>query len=156
MYKLLGSLGMALALGCGSAMAQSTDNSANRSGSTEAKSPETTTSPSKTSGAKSSRAQDRKLLAAVRRAVVGDKSLSTSAHNVKMTSHGGVVTLRGTVRSEEEKSKVEQLAQQVSGVSSVENSLGVKAQRTSRKGSSDKTARSGTDGNNSSKDTKTN
>ena len=156
MYKLLGSLGITLALGCGTAMAQSTDNSANRSGSTEATSPQTTTSPSKTSGAKSIRAEERELLAAVRRAVVGDKTLSTSAHNVRMTSHGGVVTLRGTVRSEDEKSKVEQLAQQVGGVSSVENNLAVKAQRTSRKGSSDGTARSGTDDNSSSKDTKTN
>ena len=69
---------------------------------------------------------DRKLLAAVRRAVVGDKSLSTSAHNVKIVTKEGVVTLRGPVTSEDEKSRVEKLAQQVAGVSSVENQLDVK------------------------------
>lgn len=69
---------------------------------------------------------DRKLLAAVRRAVVSDKTLSKSAHNVKIVSKDGVVTLRGPVRSEDEKGKVEKLAQQVAGVASVENQLDVK------------------------------
>ena len=69
---------------------------------------------------------DRKLLAAVRRAVTTDKSLSTSAHNVKIVTKDGVVTLRGPVNSADEKSKVGQLAQQVAGVSSVQNQLDVK------------------------------
>ena len=69
---------------------------------------------------------DRKLLAAVRRAVAGDKTLSTSAHNVKIVTKDGVVTLRGPVNSENEKGKVAQLARQVAGVSSVENQLDVK------------------------------
>lgn len=69
---------------------------------------------------------DRKLLAAVRRAVVGDKSLSTSAHNVKIVVKGGVVTLRGPVKSDEEKTGIQNLAQQVAGVTSVENQLDVK------------------------------
>lgn len=69
---------------------------------------------------------DRKLLAAVRRAVAEDKALSTSAHNVKIVTNNGVVTLRGPVNSEEEKSKVAQLAQQVAGVSRVDNQLDVK------------------------------
>jgi len=46
---------------------------------------------------------DRKLLAAVRRAVVHHKELSNSAHNVKILVAGGVVTLRGPVKSEDEK-----------------------------------------------------
>ena len=37
---------------------------------------------------------DRKLLAAIRRAVVGDKTLSKSAHNVKIVTKDGVVTLK--------------------------------------------------------------
>jgi hyperosmotically inducible protein len=72
------------------------------------------------------RKADRNLLAAVRRAVVRDKTLSTSAHNVKIVAKDGVVTLRGPVRSEREKDKVEKLAQQVAGVASVENQLDVK------------------------------
>ena len=69
---------------------------------------------------------DRELLAAVRRSVVKDKSLSTTAHNVKILASNGVVTLRGPVKSDEEKSKVEALAKQVAGVTSVQNNLDVK------------------------------
>lgn len=69
---------------------------------------------------------DRKLLATIRRAVTRDKTLSTSAHNVKIVATGGVVTLRGPVRSEGEKAKIETLAQHVAGVASVENQLDVK------------------------------
>src|SRR5688572_13008462 len=69
---------------------------------------------------------DRKLLAAVRRAVVTDNSLSTSAKNVKIVTKDGVVTLRGPVNSADEKARVARLAQQVAGVSSVENQLDVK------------------------------
>ena len=73
-----------------------------------------------------SHAEDRKLLAAVRRTVVRDKSLSISAHNVKIVAKGSVVTLRGSVKSEDEKAKIEKLALQVAGVASVENQLDVK------------------------------
>jgi osmotically-inducible protein OsmY len=71
---------------------------------------------------------DRDLLAAVRRAVAKDKSLSKSAHNVKIVATNGVVTLRGPVKSAEEKAQVEKLAQDVTGVASVENQLDVKVQ----------------------------
>jgi hyperosmotically inducible protein len=70
--------------------------------------------------------EDRKVLAAVRRAVVRDKTLSTYAHNVKIGAKDGVVTLRGPVRNESEKGKIETLAQQVAGVTSVDNQLDVK------------------------------
>lgn len=71
---------------------------------------------------------DRHLLADVRKTVVNDKSLSTAAHNVKIVVAGGIVTLRGPVKTTEEKAKVEALAKQVSGVSAVDNQLEVKAQ----------------------------
>ena len=70
---------------------------------------------------------DRKLAAAVRKAIVGDKSLSTYAHNVKVVTRDGVVTLRGPVRSDDEKAKVAELAQKVSGVSKVDDQLLVKS-----------------------------
>jgi osmotically-inducible protein OsmY len=73
-------------------------------------------------------ASDRKLLAATRRAVVKDKSLSTTAHNVKMMVASGAVTLRGPVKTADEKAKVESLVKQVPGVQSVDNQLDVKAQ----------------------------
>ena len=71
-------------------------------------------------------ATDRKMLAAVRRAVIADKSLSSSAHNVKIVAKAGVVTLRGPVKTDEEKNRIEKLAMQVAGVSNVENQLDVK------------------------------
>ena len=69
---------------------------------------------------------DIKLAAAVRGAIVEDKSLSTMAHNVKLVAANGVVTLRGPVRSDEEKAKVGTCAAHVSGVSQVDNQLDVK------------------------------
>lgn len=53
---------------------------------------------------------DRQVEAHIRREIVKDKSLSTYAHNVKIVSAAGKVTLRGPVRSDEEKQKVEQYA----------------------------------------------
>lgn len=69
---------------------------------------------------------DIKLAAAVRRAIVHDKELSTMAHNVKLVAANGVVTLRGPVKNSHEKARVEQLAAKVAGVTSVENELDTK------------------------------
>jgi osmotically-inducible protein OsmY len=68
---------------------------------------------------------DIRLAAAVRRAIEDDKSLSTSAHNVKLVANDGVVTLRGPVASDAEKQKVAQIAGAVAGVKSVDNNLDV-------------------------------
>src|SRR5262245_38756688 len=59
----------------------------------------------------------------VRDAIVKDKTLSTYAHNVKVITQGGVVTLRGPVRSNDEKSAVEAIAVQVAGEGNVRNEL---------------------------------
>jgi hyperosmotically inducible periplasmic protein len=47
-------------------------------------------------------AADRSLTAKIRRAIMADKSLSTYAHNVKIVSQDGTVTLKGPVRSDDE------------------------------------------------------
>ena len=80
----------------------------------------------KTPQDQSNRAQDRELLAAVRRAIVGDKSLSSMAHNVKVLVADGTVTLRGPVKSTEEKTKIESLAKQIKGITAADNQLDVK------------------------------
>lgn len=49
---------------------------------------------------------DLKLTKQIRRSIVSDKSLSTDAHNVKVISQHGTVTLKGPVKSDEEKSAV--------------------------------------------------
>jgi osmotically-inducible protein OsmY len=68
---------------------------------------------------------DRDLTQQIRKAVMDDKSLSTYAHNVKIISQNGTVTLRGPVRSEEEKEAIEAKAKAVAGVSAVNNELTV-------------------------------
>jgi osmotically-inducible protein OsmY len=68
---------------------------------------------------------DRTLSQQIRKAVMDDKSLSTYAHNVKIISQNGTVTLRGPVRTEEEKAAIEAKAKAVAGVTAVNNELTV-------------------------------
>jgi osmotically-inducible protein OsmY len=49
---------------------------------------------------------DRDLTASIRKSVVGDKSLSTYAHNIKIVSQNGTVTLKGPVKSDDERKSV--------------------------------------------------
>ena len=68
---------------------------------------------------------DRQLAASIRRAIVKDKTLSTYAHNVKVIVKDGMVTLKGPVRSEEERKAVETLAASAGGGASIANELTV-------------------------------
>ncbi|HET6553510.1 MAG TPA: BON domain-containing protein [Dyella sp.] len=81
---------------------------------------------SKTSDAQPNDKSDVKLVAAVRRALTKDSSLSVMAHNVKIIATGGTVTLRGPVKSDDEKTRIEGIVQSVSGVQRVDNELEVK------------------------------
>ena len=58
---------------------------------------------------------DRELARQVRHALVEDKSLSTYARNVKVISQDGIVTLRGPVRTEREKTAIENKAAEIAG-----------------------------------------
>jgi len=58
---------------------------------------------------------DRELARQIRRALVEDKSLSTYAHNIKVIAQNGAITLKGPVKSDEEKQVVEAKAAQVAG-----------------------------------------
>jgi osmotically-inducible protein OsmY len=68
---------------------------------------------------------DRKTTAEIRKAIVGDDSLSVNAHNVKIITLDGMVTLRGPVNSNAEKATVEKLAKNVAGATNVDNQLDV-------------------------------
>jgi hyperosmotically inducible protein len=70
---------------------------------------------------------DREITQQVRKAIVKDKSLSTYAHNVKVITQNGMVTLKGPVRSEEEKKAIEAKAAEVAGHDKVTNQLDVKS-----------------------------
>ena len=69
---------------------------------------------------------DRDLTQQVRKAIEADKDLSTYAHNVKVIAQNGQVTLKGPVRSEEEKRAVEAKAREVAGKGKVTSELTVK------------------------------
>ena len=68
---------------------------------------------------------DREISANVRKAIVGDDSLSMNAQNVKIVTSNGNVTLRGPVKTDREKEAIEAKAKQVVGVHSVTNLLEV-------------------------------
>ena len=68
---------------------------------------------------------DRDLAKKIRQSVVGDKSLSTYAHNVKIVAQDGQVTLRGPVRSEAEKTSIAAKAAAVAGAGKVTNDITV-------------------------------
>jgi hyperosmotically inducible protein len=71
----------------------------------------------------SNRKPDLEITQNIRKAVMEDTSLSTYAHNVKIITKGGKVTLKGPVRSEEEKSTIATKAAQIVGKSNVMNRL---------------------------------
>jgi hyperosmotically inducible protein len=72
---------------------------------------------------------DREITRDIRRSIVQDKSLSTYAHNVKIISQHGMVTLKGPVRSDDEKSAIEAKASEIVGKDKVTNQLEVKSQQ---------------------------
>ena len=77
----------------------------------------------KTSGDQAENEADRTISQNIRQAVVADDSVSTNGKNVKIITADGVVTLRGPVKSENEKTNIGAKAQQVAGVKSVDNQL---------------------------------
>jgi hyperosmotically inducible protein len=75
---------------------------------------------------------DRELARQIRRSIVQDKSLSSYAHNVKIIAQNGVVTLKGPVRSDEEKTAVEAKASEIAGADKVTSQLEVKPKNEQR------------------------
>lgn len=72
---------------------------------------------------------DREIARQTRRAVVSDDTLSTAAHNVKIISRGGKVTLKGRVDSEVEKNSIVEKATAIVGAENVVNKMTVKARK---------------------------
>jgi len=73
---------------------------------------------------------DQKVVEQVRIAVIGptaDANAET-AKNIQITASGGTVTLKGTVKTEAEKSQAEEKTKSVAGVTKVDNQLQVKAE----------------------------
>jgi hyperosmotically inducible protein len=68
---------------------------------------------------------DRDLTKKIRMALHDDQTLSMYAHNIKIITQDGKVTLKGPVRSEDEKAAIEAKAVAVAGEGNVTNHLHV-------------------------------
>lgn len=66
------------------------------------------------------------ITAGIRKSVV-DTKMSINAQNVKIITQDGVVTLRGPVKTQEEKDRIEEIARNVAGVKSVDSQLEVES-----------------------------
>ena len=65
----------------------------------------------------------------IRRAVVKDKSLSLLAHNCKIITQHGAVTLRGQVKTELERTTIGDIAAGVAGADKVTNQLTIRVKK---------------------------
>ena len=74
---------------------------------------------------RSNKPSDLKITREIRRALVRDKQLSTDAKNVKIITIDGAVTLRGPVKTDQEKAEIAAKAAQLAGDSNVHNDLEV-------------------------------
>ena len=70
-------------------------------------------------------AADRQLTQQIRKALVKDKALSTYGHNIKIVTQNGMVTLKGPVKSEEEKQAIEAKATEIAGSDKVTSEIQV-------------------------------
>ena len=70
-------------------------------------------------------AGDRDITRKIRQSLMKNKTLSTYAHNVKVIAQDGQVTLKGPVRSDDEKRAVEAAATEVAGAGHVTNEMSV-------------------------------
>jgi osmotically-inducible protein OsmY len=78
-----------------------------------------------TADKQSNAASDRALTQQVRKAIMQDKSMSTYAHNVKVVTQNGQVTLSGPVRTDDEKQSIVQKAAEVAGQDHVVDQISV-------------------------------
>ena len=81
---------------------------------------------SKTSGDQSNSSADLKTTQAIRQALMKDGELSMTAKNIKVITANGHVTLRGPVKTAQEKAKIDQLAKSAAGGVQIDNQLDVK------------------------------
>jgi hyperosmotically inducible protein len=75
---------------------------------------------------------DRDVTRRIRQSLMKDKTLSSYAHNVKVIAQDGQVTLKGPVRSDDERRIVEAKATEVAGAGHVSNEMSVVRARSKR------------------------
>ena len=75
-----------------------------------------------TSGDQSNSSADLKITQAIRQALMKDGELSTTAKNIKVITANGQVTLRGPVKTAQEKAKIDQIAKSAAGGAQIDGS----------------------------------
>ena len=80
-----------------------------------------------TAGQQKENQSDREITRQIRRSITQDKDFSTYARNIKIITQNGNVTLRGPVRSEEEKKAIEAKANEVAGANHVKSEIEIAA-----------------------------
>ena len=85
-----------------------------------------------TSGDQSNSSADLKITQAIRQALMKDSELSTTAKNIKIITDNGQVTLRGPVKTAQEKAKIDQLARSAAGGAQIDDQLDVKGSKTNK------------------------
>jgi osmotically-inducible protein OsmY len=75
---------------------------------------------------------DRTLMQNIRKAIMADESMSTYAKNVKVISENGKITLKGPVRTEDERKNIEAKAVEIAGAGNVVNKITVKTDSSRR------------------------
>ena len=79
-----------------------------------------------TSGDQSNSSADLKITQNIRRALMKERELSTMAKNIKVVTANGQVTLRGPVKSAQEKAKVDQITRSAASGAQIDDQLEVK------------------------------
>jgi osmotically-inducible protein OsmY len=72
---------------------------------------------------------DRAITQEIRKAIVDRDGFSIDAKNVKVITRDGVVTLRGPVKTAEEKATIASISSKAAGVKHVDDQLEVEASR---------------------------
>jgi len=86
-----------------------------------------------TAGQQKENRPDREITREIRRSITEDKALSSYAKNIKIITQNGNVTLRGPVRSEEDKKTLEAKANAVVGADHVKSELQIAAKESNKK-----------------------
>jgi osmotically-inducible protein OsmY len=81
----------------------------------------------KSASTKPNAGMDRDTTRKIEDSLSKDQALAGPAHNVKVSSRNGRVTLRGTVASEDDKKNIEQKVEEVAGAGNVTDHMTVKA-----------------------------
>lgn len=122
-HRYIGVLGLLIALA--PAWAQKAPPSATAAGDNSKVNQRDQSESEPTADQQQNNASDLNLAKQIRRALTEDKSMSIYAHNVKVIAQNGKVTLKGPVRSEDEKSAVIAKAAQLAGASNINDELTV-------------------------------